>query len=151
MLFYTRVQRTASDIAKAQIDNIKDRQKELRYMREMVDRGIALLQDAKTPISAFGELLDESWRYKRSLSDRISTPKIDKIYATARKEGVIGGKILGAGGGGFMLLFAPPERHADISYALNDLVEVPFRFENSGSRVVFYQPHQREGDLGYGQ
>jgi D-glycero-alpha-D-manno-heptose-7-phosphate kinase len=141
MLFYTRVQRTASDIAKAQIDNIKNRQKELKYMHEMVDRGIAILQDAKTPISKFGELLDESWRYKRSLSDRISTPQIDEIYEAALKEGAIGGKILGAGGGGFLLLFAPPERHADISYSLNDLVEVPFRFERAGSRVVFYQPN----------
>ncbi len=141
MLFYTHVQRTASDVAKAQIDNIKNRQKELKDMQAMVDQGITILQDTRTPIDAFGELLDESWRYKRSLSDRVSTPQIDAMYTAAREEGVIGGKILGAGGGGFLLLFAPPERHAAIRKRLHDLVQVPFRFERAGSRVVLYQPN----------
>jgi len=141
MMFYTHIQRTASDVAKAQIDNIKNRQTELKYMQSMVDQGITILQDPRTPISAFGELLDESWRYKRSLSDRISTPQIDSMYAKARQEGVIGGKILGAGGGGFLLLFAPPERQAAIKKKMHELVQVPFQFERSGSRVVLYQPN----------
>ena len=141
MLFYTRVQRTASDVAQAQIANIKNRHKELTYMQAMVDQGINILQDNNTPIADFGKLLDESWRYKRSLSDRISTPQIDEFYAAAQKEGAIGGKILGAGGGGFLLIFAPPARHAAIRTALHDLVQAPFKFERAGSRVVLYQPN----------
>jgi D-glycero-alpha-D-manno-heptose-7-phosphate kinase len=141
MLFYTRVQRTASDVAKAQIENIKNRQKELADMQTMVDTGINILQDHSTAITDFGKLLDESWRYKRNLSDRVSTPKIDEIYTAAQKDGAIGGKILGAGGGGFLLLFAPPAKHTAIRERLKTLVQVPFKFERSGSRVVLYQPN----------
>ena len=141
MLFYTRVQRTASDVAQAQIANIKNRHKELTYMQAMVDQGINILQNNNTPIAEFGKLLDESWRYKRSLSDRVSTPQIDEFYLAAQKAGAIGGKILGAGGGGFLLIFAPPARQAAIRAVLHDLVQAPFKFERSGSRVVLYQPN----------
>ena len=141
MLFFTRVQRIASDVAKAQIDNIKNRRAELKKMHEMVDRGIMILVDSITPIEEFGTLLDEGWRYKRSLSDRVSTPEIDDMYAAALQTGAIGGKILGAGGGGFLLLFVPPHRQAAMCERLKHLVHVPFQFENSGSRVVLYQPN----------
>jgi len=142
LLLFTRVQRIASDVAKSQIDNIKNRQSELKHMYKMVDRGITILQKPTTPITDFGELLDEAWKYKRSLSDSISTPKIDGIYALAKSNGAIGGKILGAGGGGFILFFAPPSRHGDILAALSDLVHVPFRFDHSGSRIVMHQTNR---------
>lgn len=139
MLFYTRVQRTASDVAKAQVDNIKNRHKELSTMHAMVDRGINILQ-SDAPIADFGALLDEGWRYKRSLSDSVSTPQIDSIYEAARSEGALGGKILGAGGGGFFLAFVPPAKQVAVRKKLSPLVHVPFRFEQAGSRVVLYQP-----------
>ena len=107
----------------------------------MVDEAIAILTDSRVSIDAFGELLDLSWKYKRSLSDLVSTPEIDRIYDEAMRAGAIGGKILGAGGGGFMLLFAKPEKHAAIRERLKGLVHVSFNFDNSGSRVVLYQPH----------
>jgi D-glycero-alpha-D-manno-heptose-7-phosphate kinase len=89
----------------------------------------------------FGALLHESWQYKRKLSDQVSTPHIDEIYEEARLAGAIGGKLLGAGGGGFMLFFARPEEHERIRERLNHLVHVPFRFDDTGSRVVLYQPN----------
>ena len=98
------------------------------------------LQDGGRSIEEFGHLLHDSWEYKRSLSDQVTTPEIDAIYGAAIKKGALGGKILGAGGGGFMLLFAPPAKHKAIREELNGLVHVPFNFENSGSRVVLYEP-----------
>jgi D-glycero-alpha-D-manno-heptose-7-phosphate kinase len=141
MLCFTGFSRIASDIAKSKIENLKNREKELKLMRAMVDEAIALLQDGREPIESFGKLLDASWKYKRSLSDRVSTPEIDDIYAAAIEAGAIGGKILGAGGGGFLLLFAKPENHNAIRERLSKLIHVPFDFDDSGSRVVLYQPN----------
>ena len=141
MLCFTGFSRIASQIAKSKIDNIAKREHELNRMREMVDEGINILQDINRPIEDFGQLLDASWKYKRSLSDQVTTPEIDSIYSLAMSSGAIGGKILGAGGGGFMLLFAAPDRHRAIKDALHGLVHVPFQFENSGSRVVLYEPN----------
>lgn len=141
MLFFTGVSRIASDVAKAKIKNLKNRVQELKTMHAMVDESIAILQNSNTPITAFGELLDQSWQFKRSLSERVSTPEIDALYAAARDAGATGGKIIGAGGGGFLLLFVKPELQAKVRERLHNLVHVPFRFENSGSRVVLYQPN----------
>lgn len=141
MLCFTGVSRIASEIAGAKIANLKNKEAELKRMHEMVDEAIQLLQNPSVPIEEFGTLLDQSWQYKRSLSDRVSTPEIDEIYERAMRAGAIGGKILGAGGGGFLLLFAKPEKQAFIRKALESLVHVPFKFENSGSRIVLYQPN----------
>lgn len=141
MLCFTGFSRIADSIAKSKIDNLKVREIELKRMREMVDEAIAILTSPNTSIDEFGKLLDLGWRYKRSLSDRVSTPEIDHIYEEAMAAGAIGGKILGAGGGGFMLLFAKPEKHAAIRKRLKGLVHVSFDFEESGSRVVLYQPN----------
>jgi Predicted kinase related to galactokinase and mevalonate kinase len=141
MLFFTGFSRIASEVAKSKIENLGKRNAELRRMREMVDEAIELLRDPGHPIEEFGTLLDASWKYKRSLSDRVSTPAIDQIYETAMNAGAIGGKILGAGGGGFLLLFAKPERQAAIRERLGNLIHVPFDFDDSGSRVVLYQPN----------
>ncbi len=141
MLCYTGVSRIADSIAKSKIDNFKRRKTELHRMREMVDEAIAILADSRVCIDEFGKLLDLNWTYKRSLSDRVSTPEIDQIYDEAMRAGAIGGKILGVGGGGFMLLFAKPEKHAAIRDRLKRLVHVSFNFEHSGSRVVLYQPN----------
>ena len=141
MLCFTGFSRIAAKIAQSKINNFSKRSKELSRMREMVDEGASILQNTKYSIEDFGKLLDESWHYKRSLSEQVSTPAINTIYETALRAGAIGGKLLGAGGGGFMLLFAKPERHLAIRQALKHLVHVPFKFENAGSRVVMYEPH----------
>ena len=140
MLCFTGFSRIADSIAKSKIDNLKNRETELSRIREMVDEAIAILADSRVDIDEFGKLLDLGWKYKRSLSERVSTPEIDQIYDAAKQAGAIGGKILGAGGGGFMLLFAKPEKHAAIRERLKDLVHVSFNFDDSGSRVVLYQP-----------
>jgi D-glycero-alpha-D-manno-heptose-7-phosphate kinase len=141
MLCFTGFSRIADSIAKSKIDNFKNRETELHRMRQMVDEAVAILVDSSVSIDEFGKLLDLAWKYKRSLSDQVSTPQIDQIYDAAKHAGAIGGKILGAGGGGFMLLFAKPENHERIRERLKDLVHVNFKFEESGSRVVLYQPN----------
>jgi D-glycero-alpha-D-manno-heptose-7-phosphate kinase len=141
MLCFTGFSRFADKIAKSQIDNFKNREAELMRMREMVDEAVAILTNSRICIDEFGKLLDLSWKYKRGLSDQVSTPEIDQIYDEAKAAGAIGGKILGAGGGGFMLLFAKPEKHAGIRERLKGLVHVSFNFDDSGSRVVLYQPN----------
>lgn len=141
MLCFTGFSRTASEIAKSKIDNFSRREKELKLMRSFVDHAIAILQDDREPIESFGRLLYENWQYKRSLSERVSNLNIDRIYSAAMEAGAIGGKLLGAGGGGFLLLFAKPEKQAAIRERLGDLIHVPFNFEDSGSRVVLYQPN----------
>ena len=141
MLCFTGVSRIASEIAKSQIKNLENRARELQHMRAMVDEAIIILQDPDQPLTSFGDLLHASWECKRKLSDSVSTPQIDELYNEARRAGAIGGKILGAGGGGFMLLFAKPEVQPEIRARLKHLVHVPFQFEDTGSRVVLYQPN----------
>lgn len=141
MLYFTGFSRVSSDVAKATIDNLEAREAELLHMQDMVDEAIDVLRDPGLPIDEFGRLLDRSWHYKRALSDRVSTPDIDRIYEEAKMAGALGGKILGAGGGGFILFFVRPELQAALRERLHKLVYVPFHFEDSGSRVVLYQPN----------
>ncbi len=138
MLFYTGQQRVASQIAATQIQNIPNRQQELKSMLQLVAQGTEILQSS-TDISAFGELLHTSWELKKQLSGKITNPQIDLIYENARAAGAIGGKLLGAGGGGFVLLFAKPAQQAAIRQRLHGLLHVPFKFESGGSRVIFYR------------
>ncbi|MDO8743017.1 MAG: kinase, partial [Candidatus Azambacteria bacterium] len=139
MLYFTGFTRYASEVAKDQIENTPKKEKELTLMHQMVDEAINILTEKKD-ICDFGKLLDEGWRLKKTLSDKISNSEIDAIYERAIKAGAIGGKILGAGGGGFMLLFASPEIQPRIREALKDLLEVKFNFENSGSQIIYYNP-----------
>jgi D-glycero-alpha-D-manno-heptose-7-phosphate kinase len=105
----------------------------------MVQEAMRLLNADK--ISDFGKLLHENWQIKRRLSDMITTSHIDAIYETARRAGAIGGKLLGAGGGGFVLIFAPPAAQKKIKGKLKKLLLVPFKFENLGTQIIFYQPN----------
>jgi D-glycero-alpha-D-manno-heptose-7-phosphate kinase len=141
MLFFTGFSRLASEVAKSTIANFGARQTELTRIGAMVDEAIGILRHPSTPISEFGRLLDDGWRYKRSLSDKVSTAEIDKIYESARAAGALGGKLMGAGGGGFLVLFVPPDSQPAVSKRLAELIHVPFRFETDGSRVVLYQPN----------
>ena len=141
MLCFTGFSRFASDIAKSQLANMAAKKTQLMRMQQMVDEGLEIFVNSSVPIAAFGDLLHEAWQAKRSLSNMVTTPEIDEIYEAARDAGAIGGKLLGAGGGGFMVLFARPEDHAAIRERLKKLIHVPFEFEEAGSRVVLYQPN----------
>jgi D-glycero-alpha-D-manno-heptose-7-phosphate kinase len=138
LLYFTGFSRTASEIAKEQIERTKQRRVELFAMLQMVQEGISILS-GDHDLADFGELLHEAWMVKRGLTSKITTPLIDQIYEAARDAGALGGKILGAGGGGFMLIYAKPELHHKINAALPGLLHVPFQFEGSGSQIVFFQ------------
>jgi len=138
MLFFTGSSRTASNIAKEQIRKTPDRKKELIRMTEMVDEAIDILNESDTDLTDFGKLLHENWMIKRKLTDKITNNQIDKIYDDARKAGALGGKILGAGGGGFILFFVEPEKQQKVMKKMKNLLYVPFRFENLGSQIVYY-------------
>ena len=141
MLCFTGFSRIASEVAKAKIDNLAKRADELTQMRAMVDEAVRILSDRNRSIEDFGDLLHQSWLIKRRLSDKVSTSEIDEIYERARKAGALGGKLLGAGGGGFLLLFAKPEDQPRIREELSHLIHAPVNFDESGSRVVLYQPN----------
>ena len=142
MLFFTGVSRNASEIAGEQISAVPGKVRELRVIQQMVDEAIDILKGPRSLLD-FGKLLDEGWQLKRSLTDKISTPFIDEIYERARRGGAIGGKLIGAGGGGFLLLFARPEEQPRVRAALDGLLEVPFRFESVGANVIFYERPDR--------
>lgn len=138
LLFFTGFTRLASEIAGEQISNIDRKTEELERMYRMVAEGQTILIDGN--LRDFGELMHESWMLKRGLSSRVTTAEIDEVYDNARSAGAWGGKLLGAGGGGFMLLFAPPENHAAIKERLHKFLHVPFNLESGGSQIIFYQP-----------
>jgi D-glycero-alpha-D-manno-heptose-7-phosphate kinase len=144
ILVFTGLSRYASDIAGEQIRNFKKRTSELERMREMVEEASAILSGEANPIEAFGRLLHESWKLKRELASSVTTPRIDEIYDAARIAGAYGGKLLGAGGGGFMIFVVPEERKAAVRQSLSSLVHVNFRFETGGSKVIVYEPNGLE-------
>ena len=135
MLVFTGLSRNASEIAKIQLANLDNRKSELYRMREMVKEGLTILQSSSS-LTDFGNLLHESWKLKQTLSSEICPAEVSYVYKLAMNAGAIGGKLLGAGGGGFMLLFADPEKHAAIQNALQNYIHVPFKFEPHGSRII---------------
>jgi D-glycero-alpha-D-manno-heptose-7-phosphate kinase len=139
LLFFTGVKRTSSGVAQSYANDLEARKRHLRVMKDLVDEALAVLQ-GDGPLDPFGELLHEAWMAKRALSSEVSTPELDELHQTARNAGATGGKLLGAGGGGFLLLFAPPERHEALRQKLSGLIRVPFRFESGGSQIIFYDP-----------
>jgi len=140
MLFFTGFSRIASEIAGEQIKKTPDKTAELYRMLEMVDESLDILNSSDLDITDFGRLLHESWMIKRSLTDKISTSQVDKIYETAMQAGALGGKLLGAGGGGFILFFVEPEFQPMVKEKLKDLLHVPFKFDTLGSQIIYYAP-----------
>ncbi|MBI2061772.1 MAG: kinase [Nitrospirae bacterium] len=137
MLFYSGIRRTAAKVAKTYVQDIEAKEKQLRLLAGMVDEAIGIL-NGSGELDGFGKLLHEGWKAKRSLSSKVSNSEVEKIYEAARSAGALGGKLTGAGGGGFMLLFAAPRTHSRIREALKGLIHVPFKFEYSGSQIIFY-------------
>ena len=146
MLFYTGVSRFASEIAGEQLKNLNVRKLELKQMYEMVEEGIKILERQADPIKEFGKLLHESWVLKRTLAKTITNSKINDIYDKGRGAGAYGGKLLGAGGGGFILFLAPKDKHPNVKEALSNLVYVNFKFDQGGSKVIVYDPEDTESN-----
>jgi D-glycero-alpha-D-manno-heptose-7-phosphate kinase len=141
MLFYTGSSRLSSDFAKRLISRLDANAAHLKRMRDMVEAGADLLHTDR--VSAFGELLHESWVLKRSLTDGTSTTTIDRIYDDARRAGAIGGKLLGAGGTGFMVFVVPPEKQPAVRAALSHLITVPISADFTGSTIVYRKEELR--------
>jgi D-glycero-alpha-D-manno-heptose-7-phosphate kinase len=139
MLVFSGFSRTASEVAAEQIKQTKNKQRELAEMGKMVNEAIDILSSDKD-INDFGRLLNEGWKLKRSLTGKISNPYTDYLYEKALSAGATGGKLLGAGGGGFNLFFVKPELQDTVREDLGGLLQVPFLFENQGSQIIFYEP-----------
>lgn len=135
LLFFTGVTRKADNILGEQKRNIQDRMSVLRRLKAMAHEGRHAMQAGQ--FEAIGELLHEGWELKKQLASQISNSEIDEMYAAARNAGAIGGKIAGAGGGGFLLLYCPPEKRSAVRAALAHLQELPFQIERDGSKVIF--------------
>ena len=139
MLFFTGFSRFSSDIAKNQVKATKDKTAELLEMKALVD-DVQKLLVSKADLKEFGKLLDYTWKLKRGITSDISNNDIDILYKKAIDAGATGGKLLGAGGGGFLLFYVEPEYQENVKKALEDLVYVPFEFENEGTRIMYFRP-----------
>lgn len=140
MLFFTGFSRFSADIQKDTNKNMNDNIPTLIKMKEMVDEAENILTDENRDLDDFGRLLDKSWKLKRSTGNKISTNQIDAIYDKAIDSGALGGKLLGAGGGGFMLFYVDQSKQKSLKETLKDLLYVPFKFENEGTNVIYYAP-----------
>lgn len=136
MLFFSGRSRYSGEIAKEQTQKLHANTETLHKMKVLADEGERILS-GNTPLSEFGELLDYSWQMKTTLADNITTDEINCFYKTARKNGAAGGKLLGAGGGGFMLLYVDKMYQNKVRNALEKYMYVPFRFENEGSKIIY--------------
>ncbi len=141
ILFFTGFSRNASDIAAEQIKITDSKKKELKIMYDMVDEAIEILNYNHSDINDIGRLLHKHWTIKRSLTNKITTKEIDKLYNSAIKAGALGGKLLGAGGGGCMLFFVEHDNQNKVKQSLKNLVHIPFKFENLGSQIIHYEPN----------
>ncbi|MFH1515240.1 MAG: kinase [bacterium] len=138
LLFFTGYARNANEIAGDQIKETPKKNKELKVIMNIVDEAYSILRSNNGYFNDFGRLLDEQWKIKRTLTSKITNRLIDNIYESGKRAGAIGGKLLGAGGGGFILFFADPDRHASIKMKLKGLTHVPFRFDKTGSQIVYH-------------
>ena len=141
MLFFTRFSRTAETIAARKIKNLLAREEQLHTMRQMAEEARDILQSPHRPLRDIGILLRDAWRLKKELADGVTTPALDEIHEAALHSGALGAKLLGAGGGGFMLVFAEPWKHAAIRETLKRLIGVSFKIGSPGSRIVIYEPN----------
>lgn len=148
MLFFTGFTRFSADVQKSTIKNINDKNKYYLEMLSLVDEAQKVLENNKVLLDEIGYLLDKAWHLKKETSSDISNAKIDILYETAIKNGALGGKLLGAGGGGFLLFYVPKDKQDNVRNALR-LLEVPFIFENKGTQIIYYGPevYDRENNL----
>lgn len=140
LLFFTGFSRFSADIQVSTQSAMKDKTSQLLEMLSLVDEAEAVLTSKERDINDFGRLLDHTWRLKRGITDKISTDSIDTLYNKAIEAGALGGKLLGAGGGGFLLFYVESDKRKAVKKALEDLLYVPFHFENGGTRIIHYFP-----------
>ena len=140
LLFYTGIQRFSSEIQADTFAKHVDKTRQLLDMLALVDEAEKILTDKNTSLNEFGRLLDVTWKLKRGTGSRVSNGSIDDLYSMAIKAGALGGKLLGAGGGGFLLFYCEKEKQLSVTKALEKLMIVPFKFENDGTQVLYYSP-----------
>ena len=136
MLFFTGIVRTASTVASSYVPDLLGRRRQLSRMYEMVEDAVKVISDS-SDLDDFGRLLDEMWLEKRSLSHLVTNDEIDSIYSQALKAGALGGKLIGAGGGGMLLLYVPSTFQHSVKQALKDLIHIPFQFDPLGSQIIY--------------
>lgn len=145
MMFFTGFTRFSSDVQKANAATSPvDKKSMLNEMYVLVDQAEKVLTDSERDLDDFGRLLDTTWKIKRRTGGSVSTSSIDELYARGIKAGALGGKLLGAGGGGFLLFYVQPEKQEEVRKAMYDLMYIPFEFENGGTRVIYYSQEEYE-------
>ena len=140
MMFFTGFTRFSSEVQKANGETKKDKISQLRQMYELVDEAERIVTDQNTSLDEFGRLLDVTWKLKRQTGKAVSTDHIDILYSKGIEAGALGGKLLGAGGGGFLVFYVQPEKQEAVKKAMSDLMYIPFSFEDGGTRVIHYTP-----------
>lgn len=140
MLFYTGITRFSSEVQKDTMSNQQNKITQLKEMLSLVDDAQAILENKHSDFNDFGRLLDHTWRLKRGTGGKISNGSIDELYERGLKAGALGGKLLGAGGGGFLLFYIEPDKKDALFREFDDLMQVPFLFENEGTSMVYYNP-----------
>lgn len=138
LLFFTGISRYSFTIQEEQEKNLETKNRQLVRMKELVDEAEMALVSGQ--VDDFGRLLDTEWKLKREVNSKVSNQTIDDYYAKAMAAGALGGKLLGAGGGGFLLLYVPKEKQPTVRSALSGLLEIPFHFETGGTKVLYYRP-----------
>lgn len=143
MMFFTGFTRFSSEVQKINsLNSSEDKLLRLKKMMELVDEAQSVLTSEKRDLDEFGRLLDITWNLKKGTGNAISTGSIDELYSKGIAAGAIGGKLLGAGGGGFLVFYVPKEKQNDVKEAMKDLLYIPFKFENSGAQVIYYSPEE---------
>lgn len=147
LMFFTGFTRFSSDVQKANASGVKDEAAKIRQLQEMyslVDEAEKILTDKSSDLDEFGRLLDHTWKLKRQTGAAVSTNSIDGLYQKGIEAGALGGKLLGAGGGGFLVFYVQPEYRESVMRAMSDLLYIPFKFEDGGTRVIHYTPEDWE-------
>lgn len=142
MMFFTGFTRFSSEIQKVNNVSALEKKAQLKEMLSLVDEAEAILEDKDRDLDDFGRLLDHTWKLKKQTGAAISTNNIDAYYEKGIQAGALGGKLLGAGGGGFLLFYVPPEYQRSVMDAMQDLLYIPFQFEEGGTQVIHYSPEE---------
>lgn len=144
LMFFTGFTRFSSDVQRMNTDTRRNRYTQLKEMLDLVNEAEMVLTDNNRSLDEFGQLLDETWKLKKQTGSFITTESIESLYKTGIKAGALGGKLLGAGGGGFLVFYVPENRKASVMEAMDKLLYIPFNFEDSGTRVIHYVPESYE-------
>ena len=142
MMFFTGFTRFSSDVQKANASGKIDKTQQKLEMLRLVDEAEKVLQSKESNLDDFGYLLNTTWNLKRQTGSAISTNSIDELYDKGIKAGALGGKLLGAGGGGFLVFYVTPEKQESVRHAMQDLLYIRFKFENNGTKVIYYVPEE---------